>query len=168
MSILRLGVYVEELEDVYREIALKDTQTFVEFHEAIVKSFQLKKKVASSFFVSNNRWQKLNEITLGYSSVFDKAINGAEVSIGSVLPSTTKYLVYFNEEISGYTILVQLEGITDKEEKGKTYPAVVASNGSLSLGFGGNNIFSEEEDDLGINDDDLSEESGFSAVTDME
>ena len=164
MSILRLGIYVEELEDVYREIEVKDTQTFMEFHEAIVKAFQLKKKVQASFFISNNRWQKLNEVTLGYSSVFDKALNGAEVFIGSVMPSTTKFLIYFNEELSEYTILIQLEGIDEKEDKKKTYPALVAANGKLSFGFG-TNIFSE---DLGINEGDLSEESGFSDVADLE
>ena len=159
MSIFKLGVYVEELDDVYREIEIKDSQTFMQFHEAIMKAFALKKKIQASFFISNSRWQKLNEVTLGYSSVFEKAINGTEASIGSVVPAVTKNLIYFNEEVSEYTILIQLEG-TAEEDKKKTYPVLVKSNGKITFGFGAN-IFSE---DMGINEGDLSEESGFSDV----
>ncbi|MDX2003432.1 MAG: hypothetical protein SFW35_13435 [Chitinophagales bacterium] len=157
MSILRLGVYIDEVEDVFREIEVKGEQKFIDLHEAISKSFQFKKKAQASFFVSNSRWQKLNEITLGHPSVFDKALNGLEISIESILPGTAKHLVYFNDEFSEYSFLIQIENPNVKEDGKKTYPAVVAAKGKLSQGFGGN-IFTE---DLGLNEDDLSAESGF-------
>ena len=163
MSIIRLGVYIEELEDVYREIELKDTNTFWEFHSAIRKAFKLNKKVQSSFFISNARWQKLNEITVGYSSAFEKAIDGEEATIGSIVPAVTKNLVYFNDEISQYTVLVQMEPKADKEDSKKVYPLVAVSKGNINSTFG--NIFGEEES--GIGEGDLSEEAGFSDVTDQ-
>lgn len=150
MSIYTIGVYVDELEDVVREIEIKGTQTFADLHQAIAKSFKLNLKMQASFFVSNTRWQKLNEITLGHSSVFENAINGMKDSIASVLPETTKYLVYFNEDAADYTILILLEKVTEKENPGKTYPALVTAKGSFS-GSGQSFFIS----DFGINEDDL-------------
>lgn len=153
MSIFTIGVYVDELEDVVREIEVKGTQTFNDLHVAIANSFKLNLKMQASFFVSNSRWQKLNEITLGHSSVFENAINGMKDSIGSVLPEKAKQLIYFNEDAADYTILLIIEKVTDKENPAKTYPAVVTSKGSLS-GSSGENFFIS---DFGINEGDLDE-----------
>jgi hypothetical protein len=108
----------------------------------------------ASFFVSNSRWQKLNEITLGHSSVFENAINGLKDSIESVIPGTAKHLVYFNEDAAEYSILILLEKVTDKENPGKTYPAIVTAKGSLS-GSSGESFFVS---DFGISEGDLDTE----------
>ncbi|CAN5148645.1 hypothetical protein BH09BAC1_BH09BAC1_16830 [soil metagenome] len=150
MSIYTFGVYVDELEDVVREIEIKGTQTFNELHQAIAKSFKLNLKMQASFFVSNSRWQKLNEITLGHSSVFENAFNGMKDSIESVLPEKGKHLVYFNEDAADYTILILLEKVTDKENPSKTYPAIVTAKGSFS--GSGQSFFVS---DFGINEGDL-------------
>lgn len=153
MSIYTIGVYVDELDDVVREIEIKGTQTFNELHVAIANAFKLNLKMQASFFVSNARWQKLNEITLGHSSVFENAINGMKDPIASVIPETAKHLVYFNEDVADYSILVLLEKISDKENPAKKYPAVITAKGSLS--GSGESFFVS---DFGINDDDLDAE----------
>lgn len=154
MSIYTIGVYVDELEDVVREIEIKGTQTFNDLHVAIATTFKLNLKMQASFFVSNTRWQKLNEITLGHSSVFENAINGQKDSIASVIPETAKHLVYFNEDAAEYSILILLEKVSDKENPGKTYPAVVTAKGSLS-GSSGESFFVS---DFGIGEGDLDTE----------
>ncbi len=151
MGIYTIGVYVDELEDVVREIEIKGSQTFNDLHIAIANSFKLNLKMQASFFVSNSRWQKLNEITLGHSSVFENAINGQKDTISSVLPEKTKHLVYFNEDASDYSIFVLLEKVTDKEVQGKNYPAMVTAKGSLS-GSSGESFYVS---DFGIGEGDL-------------
>jgi hypothetical protein len=154
MSIYTIGVYVDELEDVVREIEIKGTQTFNDLHVAIAATFKLNLKMQASFFVSNSRWQKLNEITLGHSSVFENAINGLKDTIESVIPGTAKHLVYFNEDAAEYSILILLEKVTDKENPGKAYPVVVNAKGSLS-GSSGESFFVS---DFGISEGDLDTE----------
>lgn len=131
MSVYRFGVYVEEFENVFREIDIKGTQVFMQFHEAIAKSYQLDLKQSASFFISNNRWQKLNEITLGHSSVFENAFDGEEAKIEDVLPANGDKLIYFSDDQPDYTFLIQIELIEDNEDADKTYPVVVKAKGKL-------------------------------------
>lgn len=149
MSVYRIGIYVDEDDDVYRYIDIKGSQKFIDLHQAISKSFGLGNK-HSSFFISNKRWQKLNEITLGFKSVFETAIDGVETSIEAILPGQATNLIYFNEDAEEYSFLIQIEDIIDKEEKGKTYPVVVESKGRIDSD---RNIFKE---DFGVDMDDFS------------
>lgn len=153
MSVFRLGVYVDELDDVFREIEVKGDQLFQDFHLAIVQAYKLNAKEQASFFVSNNRWQKINEITLGTGSVFEDAIDGQETKIEAVLPASATKLIYFNEDASDYTFLIQIEDLKDEADPKKKYPAVVKTKGSLS-GGGLDSLFDE---DMGYDEDDYSD-----------
>ncbi len=44
MAILRFRVYWEEDDSIYRDIALRHTQSFFELHGAILKSFEFDSK----------------------------------------------------------------------------------------------------------------------------
>lgn len=130
MTILRLRIIIEETEEVFRDIEIKVNQTFKTFHEAIVECFGVNKEKAASFFISNPRLQKLNEITLGRSSKFDNAIDGLKTRIGSVLPEMTNMLVYVNEAAPQYTFVIEIEK-TATEKEDKTYPRCVKKTGTL-------------------------------------
>lgn len=149
MSVFRFGIYVDELDDVFREIDIKGSQLFNDLHLAIAASFKLNLKQQASFFISNNRWQKINEITLGHSSVFETAFDGQKAKIEEVLPSNGDKLIYFSEDAIDYTFLIQIEELFDSEDTRKTYPTVVKSKGSLSGSSG--NIF---DVDMGYDEED--------------
>lgn len=154
MSVLRFGVYVDELDDVFREIEVRGDQFFQDFHLAIAQAYKISTKEQASFFVSNNRWQKINEITLGTGSVFEQAINGLETKIEAVLPAGATKLIYFNEDASDYTFLIQIEDLKDEADPKKKYPAVVRSKGTLSASGPLDGLFDEE---MGYNEDDYSD-----------
>ena len=152
MSVYRFGVYVDELDDLVREIELKGEHLFQDFHLAIVAALKISVKEPASFFISNNRWQKINEITLGQSSVFETAFDGLETKIDAVIPMNGTRLIYFNEDIPDYTVLIQVEDIHDNVDAKKKYPVLVKSKGSLSGNAGG--IFDE---DMGYDEDEYSD-----------
>ena len=150
MSVFRFGIYVEDHDDeIYRVIDVKGSHKFVDLHLAIAKSFKLRDR-QSSFFVSNNRWQKLNEITLGYESVFETAIDGEEVAVELVMPHSATNLIYFNEDAEENSFLIQMEELLDAEVTGVNYPAVIETKGNLDIN---RNIFKE---DFGVDTDDVS------------
>ncbi len=63
MSVYRFKVTFEENEDVYREIELKSTQTFEDFHFIILQSIGFDTIHNASFFISDDYWRKGDEIT---------------------------------------------------------------------------------------------------------
>ena len=64
MNVLRFRVVLDTTEDVFRDIEIAAEQTFEELYETIIKSFEFKGGVMSSFFISNENWDKGQEITL--------------------------------------------------------------------------------------------------------
>jgi hypothetical protein len=64
MAILKFRAYYEEDDSVYRDVAIRHTQSFFELHEAILKSFEFDTKHGATFYRSNDKWQRGREISL--------------------------------------------------------------------------------------------------------
>ena len=64
MAILRFRVYWEEDESIYRDIAIRHTQTFKDLSDTILKCYDFDSKHQATFFRSNDKWQRGREITL--------------------------------------------------------------------------------------------------------
>ena len=64
MAILRFRIYWEEDESVYRDVAVKHTQNFLDLHDVILKSFEFDNKHKATFYRSNDGWQFGREISL--------------------------------------------------------------------------------------------------------
>jgi len=64
MAVYKFKLFIEDNEDIYREIEILSGQTFEDFHIAIQDAYKFDKKHAASFFVSDDYWRKDQEITL--------------------------------------------------------------------------------------------------------
>lgn len=64
MAVYKFKIFVEDNEDIYREIEILSGQTFENFHDAIQEAYKFDKKHSASFFVSDDYWRKDQEITL--------------------------------------------------------------------------------------------------------
>ena len=64
MAILKFRIYFEEDESIYRDVAIRHTQSFLDLHEAILKSYEFDNKHKATFFRSNDHWQRGREISL--------------------------------------------------------------------------------------------------------
>ncbi|MFN3446396.1 MAG: IS1096 element passenger TnpR family protein, partial [Bacteroidia bacterium] len=64
MALYKFKLTFEEYEDISRVIEIKSTQTFFEFHKAILDSVGFDQKQMASFYMSNDTWKKEQEITL--------------------------------------------------------------------------------------------------------
>ena len=129
MKIIRFEIQVEEVDDVIREIEVKPSQTFKDLSDAILQAFNIKATRSTSFFTSNNKWQKLNEITLGKESRFEKPINGLKTAVEKVFKDTNRF-AFYAEDAPQYTFLMAAE---EKESKAdpKKFPRVARSIGNL-------------------------------------
>ncbi len=159
MSVLKFRVVIEEVDDLYRDIEILPTQTFFEFHEALVKYFEIKKKKPASFFLANDKLQKTKEISLGFAGTVDTSTDGTKETLGKFVSKKQKLLIYFNESTPNLTYIVELVDDSGEALRSK-YPVCVKSVGSATLMSDAvNELFSdnsrveaEESDDEGSND----------------
>ena len=138
MAILRFRIYWEEDESVYRDIAIRHTQTFLELHQAILKSFEFDNKHKATFYRSNDTWQRGREISLEkYEKdyVADPLIMN-EVPMTSEIKGPNQKFVYEYDFNKNWHFMVELIQV-DKEQKSSIeYPVCVRSEGMAPSQYG--------------------------------
>lgn len=177
----------EQKEEVFRDIAIRDTENFENFYKAIIKAFGFKGDQMASFYVSNDDWDKGHEISLMDMSYDDDSIDATPAVMKDAVikdfitePDQKFILVY--DFMRMWIFLAELIGY---EKEGPETPAVILSmgmappedakaemaSGMMDPDFDENleEDFSEEDDDEygfndyddGYSDDDISGHDGY-------
>lgn len=138
MAILRFRTYWEEDESVYRDVAIKHSQTFFDLHLAILKSFEFDNKHKATFYRSNDSWQRGREISLEkYDKTYrvDPLIMG-DVAIGSEIKDPNQKFIYEYDFNKNWHFMVELIQV-DKEESSKlVYPICIRTEGLAPSQYG--------------------------------
>jgi hypothetical protein len=138
MAILRFRSYWEEDESIYRDVAIKHTQTFQDLHLAILKSFEFDSKHKATFYRSNDAWQRGREISL---EKYDKdyrvdPLIMAEVTIGSEIKDPNQKFIYEYDFNKNWHFMVELIQV-DKEASSKLeYPVCIRVEGLAPSQYG--------------------------------
>ena len=130
MAILKFRIYFEEDESVYRDVAIRHTQSFLDLHDAILKAYEFDNKHKATFFRSNDHWQRGREISL---EKYDKEYRAApllmnETPIGSEISDPNQKFVYRYDFNKNWTFLVELINVS-KEENPKDQLSIYCSHG---------------------------------------
>jgi hypothetical protein len=131
MAILKFRIYFEEDDSVYRDVAVKHTQSFVELHTIILKAYEFDNKHSATFFRSNDHWQRGREISL---QQYDKPYKVtpllmAETTIGSEIKDPNQKFVYVYDFVRNWSFLVELINVSKEENPKLDYPVLVKSEG---------------------------------------
>lgn len=131
MAVLKFRAYFEEDDAIYRDIVIKHTQTFVDLHLAILKSFEFDSKHQATFYRSNDNWERGREISV---EKYDKEYRAAplimaDTTIGSEIRDPNQKFIYVYDFTKTWTFLVELINVTKEESSKITYPAVSRSEG---------------------------------------
>lgn len=184
MAILKFRVFLEEDDTVYRDIALKHTQTFYELHQSILKGYEFDSIHEAIFFRSNDSWQRGRAISLEkYEGVEYKVepLDMIDTIIGSEIKDTEQKFIYVYDLKKNWTFHIQLINVSKEENPKLTYPAITRKEGIGPSQYGIKSIlgdkfadieekydlsaigegFTDEGEDEGEQDDELgSEETG--------
>jgi hypothetical protein len=131
MAILKFRVYFEEDDSIYRDVAVRHTQHFLQLHQIILKAYEFDSKHQATFYRSNDNWQRGREISL---EKYEKAYKAdpllmTETMIGSEIFDPNQKFIYVYDFVKNWSFLVELINVS-KEESGKLeYPAVIKSEG---------------------------------------
>ena len=150
MAILKFRVYFEEDDSVYRDVAIRHTQTFFELHEALLKSFEFDTKHNATFYRSNDNWLRGREISL---EAYDKQYKAPplmmkETTIGSEIKDTNQKFIYVYDFAKNWTFLVELINVSKEENPKISYPAAVRKEGIPPSQYGTKSLLGERFADV--------------------
>jgi len=153
MAVYRFKVFLEDNEDVFRDIDIKSGQTFEQFHTIIQEAFKFDAKHAASFFVSDDYWRKNQEITLRKEDLpldeeeirkqVDPKKLMADIKIAKYIDMPHQRFVYVFDPNVQWTFLMEMLKIV--EENAKTlYPSIIKSIGTAPKQYKQINMAKEE------------------------
>jgi hypothetical protein len=150
MAILKLRVYLEEDDSVYRDVAIKHTQTFFELHETVLKAFEFDNKHQATFYRSNDNWQRGREISL---EQYDKSYRVPpllmkETTIGSEIKDPNQKFLYEYDFNKHWMFQVALIGVSKEESSKVTYPAVTRKEGIPPSQYGTKSLLGDRFADI--------------------
>jgi hypothetical protein len=132
--IYRFKVWFEEIEDVVRWIDIKPSHSFLDFHHAIQDAIGFDKKEFSSFYISDDRWRKLMEISLEDMHMGEDeesaqpAVLMKDSRLRDFINDPHQRFVYITDFVANWTLLCELQAIADEQPK-KEYPLTYRTEG---------------------------------------
>lgn len=131
MANYRFRVTFEDHDEVSRDIEVRSTQTFEDFHFAIHNSIGFDASKPASFYMSDDNWKKGKEITnkdvseeqLPQLSLMRKA------RMCDYIADPHQKIYYIFDFQNPWTFRVELIKINREEEPGASYPRTVKSTG---------------------------------------
>jgi len=150
MAILKFRVYLEEDDSVYRDIAIRHTQSFYDLHEAILRAYEFDNKHKATFFRSNDHWQKGREITL---ETYEKEYKAAplqmkDTTIRSEIRDPNQKFIYLYDFNKNWGFLVELINVSKEENPRLIYPATIRVEGIAPSQYGTKGLLGEKFADV--------------------
>lgn len=132
MSVFKFRVALEQDDTIFRDVELKATHTFQDFHEAVLKAFAFDDKHEASFFKSNDNWIKGEELALNKK---ENTKLMSKMPIAGFIDDPHQKIVYLYDYETEWEFLVELMVVTEEIKKTK-YPQVVRTEGIAPKQYG--------------------------------
>ena len=138
MAILRFRIYWEDDDSVYRDVAIKHTQSFFDLHSAILKSFEFDSMHKATFYRSNDNWLRGREISL---EKYDKEYKAeplimADTLIGTEISNPNQKFIYEYDFNKFWHFMVELITVDKTENNKLVYPCCVRTEGIAPSQYG--------------------------------
>jgi hypothetical protein len=146
MAILKFRIYFEEDDSIYRDVAIRHTQSFRDLHDAILKAYEFDNKHKATFYRSNDNWQRGKEISL---EKYDKEYKAPpllmdETTIGVEIRNPNQKFIYQYDFNKNWVFLVELINVSKEENPKLVYPAVVRVEGIAPSQYGTKSLLGEK------------------------
>ncbi len=154
--VYRFRITYEDHEDVYRDIEIKSSQSFLELHSAIQQSIGFDNSKSATFYMSDDYWRKEDEISVENTSG-EKVKktkgkieeNKKKKTIADHIDNPHQRFVYVFDPEKEWTFLIELLKIVP-ENNTAPYPQCIKSVGTSPKQYKPTNLpppIPEDEDD---------------------
>ena len=151
MAILKFRVYLEEDDTVYRDVAIKHTQSFYELHQSILKGYEFDSIHEATFYRSNDNWQRGRAISLEKYDGLEYKVEPLDMigtSIGSEIKDTEQKFIYVYDFTKNWTFHIQLINVSKEENPKITYPSITRKEGIGPSQYGIKSILGDKFADI--------------------
>lgn len=151
MAILKFRVYLEEDDTVYRDVAIKHTQSFYELHQSILKGYEFDSIHEATFYRSNDNWQRGRAISLEKYDGLEYKVEPLDMigtSIGSEIKDTEQKFIYVYDFTKNWTFHIQLINVSKEENPKITYPTITRKEGIGPSQYGIKSILGDKFADI--------------------
>lgn len=124
MNIFKFRVVIDTDEDIFRDIEIKTESTFEELHQAILTAFDFSEGEMASFYLSNDTWERGEEITLmEMNDGASKVASMSDVKLADKLTSPEEKVIYVFDFLRMWCFYLELVEIK-KAAPSTLYPKV--------------------------------------------
>jgi hypothetical protein len=114
----------EKDEEIFRDVVIDTHANFETFYRAILNAFDFKTEQMASFYMSNEDWDKGDEITLMDVSDDDIPMElMANVELGEKMEEANQKLILVHDFMKMWIFLIELQELV-KEEVAEPYVAL--------------------------------------------
>ncbi len=124
----KLRVLIDYEKDVFREILIRSDQHFIDLNYAIIKAFEFSGDQMTSFYMSNEDWEKGEEIVQFEMDSEDEVRSMENTTLEEMFNAKKKNALFVYDFLRLWIFYIELISIDKKESHGD-YPMVVASIG---------------------------------------
>ena len=163
---LDIRIVADTQEDIFADLRINKENNFMAIHDFLVENFHLDKLEMSSFFYSNDDWDKGEEITLMNMNIEnDKTLKFMEsVTIDEVFQEKKLKFLYVNDFLNMNIFYIEIlkESYLDNDKSLK----LLHKLGEFKVKRGYDNLLSKDENKLSeiediLNDSEDDDLSGF-------
>lgn len=158
MPVFKFKVSWDDDDNINRSIALTNGQSFLQFHEAILKAFEFENKSASGVFYESNE-KRVKGRAISSEVLVNKkdapALSMLKTPVSALIDNPDKKFIFEYDPVKNWSFFVELIGI-DKEENLKVdYPHCFYKEGIAPMLTGAKSLSEnrmvemEEKYDLG-------------------
>lgn len=172
--VYKFRVILDAEEDIFRDIAILDSDTLEDLHNAIVNAFGFDGLEIASFYTCDDEWIQDEEIALfDTGDVPGEQKTMADYTLESILDTENTKIIYVYDFLNMWTFFVEL-GAVEEPESGVAYPELLFAHGEMPNAapdkvFGSesaDDIYADfdddyDDDDLDMLDGDNFEDPGF-------
>jgi hypothetical protein len=170
-KVFTFRVLIDYEKDVFRDIQILSSQTFEDFHNAIQQAYNFDNKQMAAFYLSNDNWDKGDEIAMELMFENDTTSLMKDTVIASKIDEVGQKLVYVFDFMLMWCFFVELVKISPIDKKTK-YPTCVHQFGiapnqyEKELNFDDMSLNLEE--DLNFDEDDEENDDIFKDFDDFD
>lgn len=168
-SIFHFRILVDQAEEVFRDIEIKSSDSFEDLHLAIVKAFEFSGDEIASFYMSNEEWDKGEEITqMDMGGMGDEGVKTMkDTPLNEMVFDQGQKLLYLYDFMRMWIFYVELMTVSKRQEN-QTYPQVI-----LTVGDAPDESAKELVDSFQVDfdenfDEGFEEEEGFENIDDYD
>jgi len=138
MAILKFRIFFEDDDSIYRDVAIRHTQTFFELHEAILRAYEFDNKHKATFYRSNDHWQRGREISLEQYDLEYKVppLIMKETVVSSEIKIPGQKFIYNYDFNKNWNFQVELINVSKEENPKISSPATIRTEGIAPSQYG--------------------------------